>query len=145
MFFNLNKREKGFTLIELLVVVAIIGILASVILVNLSRTRLKGKDASLQSSMSSARVAAELYFSDNGFSYNDFCTLGDQQILQAIADIDGVAGSNTITEVCEAAGNNFIIETQLNADSGTYYCVDSTGFSGRSNGDFDIDNGCVAV
>lgn len=41
MVLNKNKKEKGFTLIELLVVIAIIGVISSIVLVNLSGTREK--------------------------------------------------------------------------------------------------------
>jgi len=137
MFFNLNKKEQGFTLIELLVVVAIIGILASVILVNLSKTRLKGKDASLQSTMSSARVAAELYFSDNGFSYQGLCTTDTDmaKLLTAILNVSSEPGSVNTDNICtEDAPNGFSIEAKMNANPDQYYCVDATGYSGLSNG-----------
>ena len=48
MFFKRNgtlNRRRAFTLIELLVVVAIIGLLASIVVINVNNARKKGRDA----------------------------------------------------------------------------------------------------
>mgnify|MGYP001597039343 CR=1 FL=1 len=62
----LKKSKRGFTLIELLVVVAIIGLLASVVMVSLSSARVKGRDARRISDLHQMRNALELYYSTYG-------------------------------------------------------------------------------
>lgn len=128
--------KRGFTLIELLVVVAIIGILASVVLASLNTARTKGKDASVQSSMSSMRAQAELGVNSSGAYIDDICTLTTAGGLGTlIAAVNATATPNTV--VCgqntadgttpTAWGAAVLLPTQTGNNA---FCVDSTGFAG---------------
>jgi len=57
--------KKGFTLIELLIVVAIIGLLASVVLVGLGGFRSRGRDARRIADLRETQNALELYYTKN--------------------------------------------------------------------------------
>jgi prepilin-type N-terminal cleavage/methylation domain-containing protein len=74
--FNLSR---GFTLVELLVVIAIIGVLATLVLVQLGTARGKSRDAKRISDVSQLRTATELYYDDNGGKYPDDLTIAGLQ------------------------------------------------------------------
>lgn len=66
---TLLKNQKGFTLIELLVVIAIIGILATLVLLQLGTARSRARDAKRIADVSQLRAAIELYYEDNNGAY----------------------------------------------------------------------------
>jgi len=65
---NKNKglRPGGFTLIELLVVVFIIGMLATLIIVNISEARKSARDAKRVANLKAIQTALEMYNQKNG-------------------------------------------------------------------------------
>jgi len=59
------KKNKGFTLIELLVVVSIIGLLATVVLIGASSTKVKSRDARRVGDIYSIMIGLTMYHNDN--------------------------------------------------------------------------------
>jgi type IV pilus assembly protein PilA len=112
----MKRLQKGFTLIELLVVIAIIGILAAVVLVNVTSARNKAREAAIISALSQIRSDKELNFASTGY----IATTG--QILNTISNNGGqLTESNTAT--------TYRSSSPLPTTPVTYYCVDSTGAS----------------
>jgi len=74
------KKLKGFTLIELLIVIAIIGILASIVIVSMSGVRSKANTAGFKSTVSSLQPAlltccdASTIVAYNANGITDICT-----------------------------------------------------------------------
>jgi prepilin-type N-terminal cleavage/methylation domain-containing protein len=121
----IKNSNKGFTLIELLVVIAIIGILSAAVLVNLNGARVKGKDGSAIASLSSLRTAAEMYYSNNGNSFDDFCgsTGTDGDGLKLVNAAKAQLGDDNVQ--CEDDITGWAASGKLSTDK--YFCVDYTG------------------
>jgi prepilin-type N-terminal cleavage/methylation domain-containing protein len=137
------KKNRGFTLIELLVVVAIIGILATVVIVALTDSRTKGADGTVKSQLLHARSQAEVFFNTNTvavLSYTNVCTNGlvggiqgiGAQILYSARAVGLAAytinGTGTLTTAtCNSNASAYAAEVPLK--SGGMWCIDSTGKS----------------
>ena len=65
-FAKLKSDKGGFTLIELLVVIAIIGTLSGMVLVAMTDTRARARDARRNSDITQIRKALELYYAEKG-------------------------------------------------------------------------------
>lgn len=62
----MKMLKKGFTLIELLVVIAIIGILATIVIINVSSARTKAVDTKAMSDLTAAGKIASICVTDGG-------------------------------------------------------------------------------
>ena len=62
--FRVPRSQRGFTLIELLVVVTIIGMLASLAIINVKFAQRKAREAALKDNLQTLRKAIDNYYAD---------------------------------------------------------------------------------
>ncbi len=117
------NRKKGFTLIELLVVIAIIGILATIVLINLGSARDKAKNAAIKAALSEARAAAEMVYDTAGGSYAAICA--DAEVVRIGANIAANGG----TFACFDTATAYCAQSPLIGTGAGFWCVDNKGIS----------------
>jgi len=62
---KIKKAKKGFTLVELLVVVAIIGLLVTMVVINIQNSKQKARDSRRVADINNIATALALYHNDN--------------------------------------------------------------------------------
>jgi len=124
------NTKKGFTIIELIVVIAIIAVLASIVLVNVTQYINKGKDSAVIGNLSSMVTNAAIYYDDTNNGQNGGAYLASSKAeaaMVAIGDADNTTGA-TVVNHGDTASQDWCVEaTTFNKG---LQCVDNTGFVG---------------
>jgi general secretion pathway protein G len=118
------QQNKAFTLVELMVVVAIIGILATVVVVNVVGQTVEAKRAKVKADFASIKTAIRMYKIDTG-RY-------PRQIEDLIGQDQRTGKGPWIEEMAQDPwGNDYVYEYR----SGSQYQLVSYGGDGQPGGD----------
>ncbi|OGZ68369.1 MAG: hypothetical protein A3D44_01730 [Candidatus Staskawiczbacteria bacterium RIFCSPHIGHO2_02_FULL_42_22] len=122
-----RESGAGFTIIELLVVVAIIAVLTGIVVANTTQYINRGKDSSIQGSLSSLSTNASVYFDSVG-DYTSLCS--DPTVTNPLAAADKANDGNTTPDQvtdCDSNATEWRACGQLKVTSADYFCVDYSG------------------
>ena len=116
---NKNIVRKAFTLIELLIVIAIIGILASAVVLSIGDSTGAARDAKNTQVLSGVRTVAQLHFAENS-SYTGLCSNDaiDVDFYGAVDPDDGDCSGTNAFCGCNTSTNGFAVWFLKSGQSG---------------------------
>lgn len=100
------RKNNGFTLIELLVVIFIIGLLATLVIVNVSKARTQARDSKRKADLHTIQGALEAYAN----KFGNYPITDDTSTNPATKKIDADPGCSGITNLANPTGSNWIPE-----------------------------------
>lgn len=115
---NMFRLNRGFTVLELLVVLAIIGVLATVVIISSEDGREKGKIAAARSQLVNVRTGIYLLYSDTK-KIPGGCPLGDRNNIETNLD-DPRAGLHTAPPLYAGGGDCRWLQADIDRWNGPY-------------------------
>ena len=82
-----DQKTSGFTLIELLTVIAVIGLMASIILINMNNARVKARNVKRITDVLQLRKALEIYYDENNSYPHGGLVLPVERVPNDIQDL----------------------------------------------------------
>ncbi len=114
-----SRKENGFTLIEILIVLSVLGVLAAIVMPNMTGFLGRGKDRSYEADRRVLQASVDSY-------YTDTLSRKGTPKFPTVNGTAGNAGTNTYVNLTHLVSGNYLREVPQSASS------DNPGASGGS-------------
>jgi type II secretory pathway pseudopilin PulG len=131
-----KKNSYGFTIIELLIVIAILGVLAAIVLINVTGYINKGKDAAAKGDLGTLLTNAITFYNENS-TFDDVGAATNIDYNNALDALESTKMGYTVTVTCNGTSGSCgegdgsqkwcAAIKEASPSASTYYCVDSSG------------------
>ena len=146
------QKQKGFTIIELIVVIAIIAVLASIVLVNVTSYINKSKNAAIQGNLATLLTNGAIYFDNNNAALGSAFTADTTgcSITGATYLAIKSAYNNTANLACKGSGATqawcaYSSTLVAGSTAASTWCVDSSGYKGTTTTNCTSSNFCCSA